>query len=304
MEELRLRSRSHGEPLRYRHARTHGRREIVGPTVGMDRNASMKAVHWHGSIQPEPAPPATDFVSFFVHAGGAEVRRVSRRSETATAGCVIVPALREFEAWESDGEFDWYQLYVSKRLFDETALERFGDAPLTVLRDDCSVSRNPQMRGVALSVIKELFSLPPSDLQLDVSALRLTEAWLRDSAAVSDNHLDYTGPPKGARKSKAVMRAIEFAESNLDRNVSLEEMAAAAEVSRFHLVRLFREFLGHSPAKYSRARRVERSKTLLRESRLSLAEISMQCGFYDQSHFTKTFSEYTGVTPLEFRSRS
>jgi len=100
------------------------------------------------------------------------------------------------------------------------------------------------------------------------------------------------------------MEAMSYVERNLDRNITLEEMAIAAGVSRFHLVRLFREFVGQSPAAFARTRRVERSKALLRSSDQSISEIALLCGFADQSHFSTVFSRSTGVPPGVFRRRS
>ncbi|NJL20869.1 MAG: helix-turn-helix transcriptional regulator [Leptolyngbyaceae cyanobacterium SM1_3_5] len=51
------------------------------------------------------------------------------------------------------------------------------------------------------------------------------------------------------------------------------------------------------------ATRIERAKRLLDTSSLSLTEIAMECGFANQSHFTKYFHKYTGQTPKTYRSK-
>jgi AraC-like DNA-binding protein len=49
--------------------------------------------------------------------------------------------------------------------------------------------------------------------------------------------------------------------------------------------------------------RVERSKKLLADGKVNLATIAMQCGFKDQSYFTKVFKKETGISPKKFRTR-
>ena len=54
---------------------------------------------------------------------------------------------------------------------------------------------------------------------------------------------------------------------------------------------------------YLLQRRLDRAKTMLRQPEMSLAEISASTEFADQSHFTKVFCRFTGVTPSEYRSQ-
>ena len=286
-----------GAPRGYRRALENGRREEVRRPVGIDRAASLKVAWWRGSVVPERSLPSHDFVSIFLHLGGADVRRADGPPEHARFGDAILPGWLEAEAWESEGVFEWCQFYIARPLFDEVAGERFdGDRePMLVER---SVAESPAVARVAWQARHEIFFEDPSDLQLDSWAVRLSDAWLADCAKRSPEPV---AGRKGPRRSRAVARAIEFAEANVDRSVSLEEMASAAGVSRFHLVRLFREFTGETPAVYARELRIERSKRLLLESRRPISEIALACGFADQSHFTVSFLRSTGLTPAAFR---
>ena len=66
------------------------------------------------------------------------------------------------------------------------------------------------------------------------------------------------------------------------------------------LSRAFREATGRSPHQYLLHRRVEAAKVLIRQG-LPLAEVAGQCGFSDQSYFTKVFQKHTGHPPGEYR---
>jgi transcriptional regulator GlxA family with amidase domain len=91
-----------------------------------------------------------------------------------------------------------------------------------------------------------------------------------------------------------------------DENVSLDELARQARLSRFSLIRAFRRHVGMPPHAYQLRVRIHRCRSLL-VAGLPLAQIASLGGFADQSHFTKTFKKVLGVTPgryLEERQRA
>lgn len=101
---------------------------------------------------------------------------------------------------------------------------------------------------------------------------------------------------------RAVRRAIEYIHANLSEDVHLEDIAGAAGLSTFHFARVFRKTTGMAPHRYLIQARVRKVKELLRESELCLAVIANEVGFSDQSHMSKVFRCFTGVTPRTFRN--
>src|SRR5262249_61294164 len=91
-------------------------------------------------------------------------------------------------------------------------------------------------------------------------------------------------------------RALETIHDNLNRDISLAEIAANVGISPYHFARLFKQSTGLAPHQYVLAQRIELAKTLLSEPRLPLAEIAGRLGFSDQSHFTAVFRRLTGTT--------
>ena len=99
------------------------------------------------------------------------------------------------------------------------------------------------------------------------------------------------------------MRKIkDFIQANLDKKLSLEELAAICELSTYHFARMFKLSFGQSPAHYITHCRINRIKLRL-QTKESLALISTDCGFSQQSHMTKFFKKITGVTPAVYRSQ-
>ena len=111
-----------------------------------------------------------------------------------------------------------------------------------------------------------------------------------------------TAPRLDARS--VFRRACEFMDGSLTRPVNLAALAAAAGAHPAHLSRIFRARAGCSPARWLRLRRIEVAKDLLRNESRSIADIALELGFYDQSHFTNVFVREVGVPPSRFRKAS
>lgn len=80
------------------------------------------------------------------------------------------------------------------------------------------------------------------------------------------------------------------------------ELAREAGVHRSHFARSFRTHVGCTVAELVRRLRIEWAAEELRKRRGTLSEISLQAGFGDQAHFTRTFKLVTGSTPGEYRA--
>ncbi len=88
---------------------------------------------------------------------------------------------------------------------------------------------------------------------------------------------------------------------NLEGNISILEVAQACDLSRGYFIRAFRDTTGMTPYQWLLRERINRARELLRASNAPLAEVAIACGFADQSHFTRVFSNIVGVTPGNWR---
>ena len=101
----------------------------------------------------------------------------------------------------------------------------------------------------------------------------------------------------------AVERAKSYLQERFHESVRLDELAAVARVSRFHLVHAFTRETGLPPHAYQMHIRVERARRLL-QGGLSAAGAAASVGFADQSHFTRWFKRIMRVTPSCYRASS
>jgi AraC-like DNA-binding protein len=96
-------------------------------------------------------------------------------------------------------------------------------------------------------------------------------------------------------------RVLDFIEARLDRDITLNDLATVVDLSPFHFARVFKLATGVSPYRYVRDRRLARSKKLLAEGVMGIAELALACGFANQSHFTAAFTKASGISPARFR---
>ena len=95
----------------------------------------------------------------------------------------------------------------------------------------------------------------------------------------------------------------EMIEENPQNNVSVLELARAANLSNSRFRELFKEFIGMSPKQYSLHMQIEKSKELLASGNLCVYEVAQQVGFADSHYFSRIFSKKVGISPSEYREK-
>jgi AraC family transcriptional regulator len=107
-------------------------------------------------------------------------------------------------------------------------------------------------------------------------------------------------PPRGGLAPWQAKRAQEILSANLE-GVPLKDVARECGLSVSHFSRAFRQTMGVAPYNWLLARRIEVAKEKLRDGRLALSDVALQCGFFDQSHLTRVFTRAVGVSPGALR---
>ena len=102
---------------------------------------------------------------------------------------------------------------------------------------------------------------------------------------------------------EAVKRACKYVTEHYDENISLEDLARVANLSAFHLSRVFSKQLGMPPHEFQIQLRVTRAKALLRQG-WPIRQVASETGFADQSHFTRHFKRLVIVTPGHYQQNS
>jgi AraC-like DNA-binding protein len=107
-------------------------------------------------------------------------------------------------------------------------------------------------------------------------------------------------PHASNSSSQYVINAIKYIQFNYSHDISIDDIAKAVGVSRSHLYRVFMSNVGQSPIDYLTSYRISEACFLLKNSQLSIAEIAVSVGFFDQFYFSRVFKKSKGVPPSKY----
>lgn len=100
-----------------------------------------------------------------------------------------------------------------------------------------------------------------------------------------------------------MQKMIGFIQKHYVEDVSLQDIANSASISRSEASRCFQSYLHTSPVNYLLKYRVERSMQLLRDNNMTVEAVALECGFSSSAYFCKIFRSHTGMTPKQYRSK-
>lgn len=100
-----------------------------------------------------------------------------------------------------------------------------------------------------------------------------------------------------------MQKMIAFIQKHYAEDVTLQDIANAASISRSEASRCFQSYLHTSPVSYLLKYRVERAMQLLRDSNMTVEAVALECGFSSSAYFCKLFRSHTGMTPKQYRSK-
>jgi AraC-like DNA-binding protein len=106
----------------------------------------------------------------------------------------------------------------------------------------------------------------------------------------------------GMRGTRRERDAVSVALAELDRPyIEIGEVAGKVGLSWRRFIQIFTQDVGMTPKHYSRVRRFQRGLTLAtRRAAPPWAQLALECGYYDQAHLCRDWTEFTGVSPTEF----
>jgi AraC family transcriptional regulator len=217
--------------------------------------------------------------------GGFEHRGVAVHGDVD-----IVPANTP-SRWELKQRDQALIIGVHRSLIESAAEERGLDTRRIEIRNRFQV-RDARIEHLTCALEGPSVSRLYADSVATALAVRLIDC--HSSAA----------PPRQERASlpgRKLRHVLAYIEDNLARDLALLELASLAGIGASQFKKAFRETVGVPVHRYVIARRVERAKTLLRNSRMPIAQIAAETGFAHQSHLARLLRRLAGVSPREFR---
>ena len=119
------------------------------------------------------------------------------------------------------------------------------------------------------------------------------------------NYVSKTAPfTLQSEKLIHIEAALNYIDKNIEKPMTLDELAQKAGMSRTYFSSVFKKLNGLTPWEYIGLKRIEKAKHMLRTTSKSVLEISMDCGFNNISYFNRLFKRATGLNPVEYKSRA
>jgi AraC family transcriptional regulator len=215
-------------------------------------------------------------------------------SKGGSRDLVILPAGHEFVGrCRGSGQGLW--LFIGPQSIDHNSrIMAFAQQA----RIDCSWAHDRLSWMIALELKNECSNgFPRGSMFLQSASMALLAqlAYIFDKV---EPQVESTRALSGPKLSLV----LEYIESNLDRNVTLAELAGLVELTPRYFCEVFRRAMGRPPHQYQIEQRIERAKSLLHQPYMPLIDIALRVGFSSQSHLNVYFRRIVGVTPARYRS--
>ncbi len=98
-----------------------------------------------------------------------------------------------------------------------------------------------------------------------------------------------------------MQKMLSFINENYSRDISLNDIAQSASISKSEASRCFQSYLNTSPVNYLLNFRVQKAMQLLRSTEMTVEAIALDCRFGSAAYFCKIFRSRTGLTPKQYR---
>ena len=250
--------------------------------------------HWHGPVE-----------LFYMESGCLEYETPhGKQSFPAGSGGFVNANVLHTSRWHRGDEQNVQLLH----LFDPVLLcgehgsrmEEKYMLPLTASGVELIplFPEDPVQREI-LQEIRSAFDLRESDWGYEFRLReKLTGIWLRlfDLAQAAS-----AKKPGEHPEDSQIKLLMVYIHRNFSQNISVEQLAQRAYISKRACFRLFREQLHMTPMEYLHSYRLQQACRMLRDTGESVTRIAQSCGLGSSSYFGKKFRERYGCTPLEYR---
>ncbi|MDG9669276.1 AraC family transcriptional regulator [Hahella sp. CR1] len=220
------------------------------------------------------------------------VQRQQYKGEIQVLGPGFISLMPPGEIHDGASDSDAYTLRTFRAPYDlmQEASAELSDAHLgpelfgNVFEDSATATR--------------LFHLHNTMCSERVSTLAIQSEWL----SVLDALFTHTRAIKPRRDPNALSHAQwrrmqDYCLANLSEKITLDDLATLCGLGRFLFLRQFKRTVGMTPHAWLLRLRLEQACALLTQGSLSIAQIAQRVGFYDQSHFNRSFRQAYGVAP-------
>ena len=235
-----------------------------------------------------------------------------RESDSHVVHITDIPAIANY-----DGE---YPLKLENQYFQRGAkADKEGAAACAneffdwMLEHDGNVRANIEVKVLELIIRLEMMAFEEGSVRFgfryrenyleeiqgaaDMAALR---CWfVRKTREVCDN----ISTSRERESENVVFRVKSYINDNYAQDISLDDVSRLVDISPYYFSKLFKQEVGENFIEYLTRTRITHAMRLLEDSRYSIKEVCLMCGYSDPNYFSRIFKKYEGMTPSEYRER-
>ena len=252
-------------------------------------------------------------LSLFMNLKGESVVEVNGRSNRIRQGffylsnqsqhyTLTVDQKTEIETFNIHfGDYLVDQVWQSLTRSENDLLENEFQVPAEPIAFHNRVFRKSESFDHRLMKIKEAEASP---MRLEEELSKLIETLLSEEMKLRNIARSLPAIKRATREEiiKRLSCATDLIYATYDRPLTLDEMAAASCLSKFHFLRLFRVAFGKTPGQFLDELRIDKAKEQIRKTDLTIHEIGRNLGFKNASSFSRMFYNQVGVYPSALRT--
>lgn len=256
-------------------------------------NQHLKVAYWSNTLDRVTYNADQVHTLSFYLEGGEGSKRVDLDRGNGHSGSLCLLPQYHHSIWEITSPFTFAHLYFSDDSIKQFASTTLDIEPRLIQIPELTFHNDQQL----VTLARQLFlTSDASSLSYQQSTLEIFRYLLSDTQYCLNKHLKLTGGLSPA----ALSRVKDYIHQNFDQSISIADLSAQANLSDFHLLRVFKQSTGFTPNDYLNHVRINAAKTGVVSGK-ALSELAQECGFSNQSHMNRTFKKWVGMTPGQYR---
>ncbi len=239
--------------------------------------------------------PISDFVLIYCVAGEGWFELMGERYRVPSNSFFILPAGIP-HSYAADTSKPWTIYWVH---FQGSLAESYASLPERVCRIEPTSKSRIRERN---ELFEEIFN--SLDRGLSADSLRYASALFHHYLATLKYIPEYRGTSASGEQGDIVEATIHYLEENVEKSLTLQQMAEYAGISASYLSAVFKKRTGLAPLTYFNHLKIRHACRLLTDTDMKMNMICHKVGISDPYYFSRLFSKVIGMSPSEYRHRS
>ncbi len=240
-------------------------------------NEIPSSVNWHENIE----------ILYFFDGNGKV--SINTQEYYVNAGDIIIINTKLIHQISTDAFVQYYYLIPDKDFLEENQIF-INELYFTEKIND------PKATEYYKAIIDS------SSVEGDFRVASVRAAVLTLVAFLGQNYTEKYSEKNDTKNNDYIKKTIEFIESDLSQNFSVEDLASRVGISKYHFMREFKRVTKYSVIEYINFRRCNRAQIMLKDKNKTIFEICGLCGFETSAYFSRVFKKNIGVSPKQFRA--